>query len=310
MIPLLKLPLLKVLAPVLGLLWVLVAVVVYLWARENARVRLRSTKPVSRPPAHAADAALKRRYLDLVLWALTIGFVPTYTTLLYSRGQTGPASAIFTSIGFVVTILAAVKGYGCMRTIRRLHLERQGRLLVGRLLEAVLPEEFRVFHDLFMETEENETIDHVVIGPTGIYAVTTWVRNPEANVSGSAGYVVVVDGARLSFPDAGGHEKTVTVAPIRDKGRRLKEWVAVATHEHHAVQPVLVLPGWEIQAGSNAEVLVLNENTLATLSRGRRVLQPTTVHDVARHLEHCCRMEHDQPQELARGSAHMTEKQQ
>ena len=291
MIALFKIPLLKILIPVLGLFWILAVLVVYLWSKEQIRLRILSSRPVSRPPGAAVDALLSKRYRDLALWALTIGFVPTYVTLSYFRGQAALASSVVAGVGALVTVLAVIKGRECMRAVRCLHVTRAGKLLVGRLLEEVLSREFRVFHDVCVA---GQTIDHVVIGPTGIFAVSSVTRVPaEGSVQDP---VVSVDGGRLRFSDAEQEEHRTEVSQARRDARWLEEWLEAATFGRCSwVRPVLVLPGWQIRIEREPAALVLNESSLETLSQGRRVVQPTAVHDIAGRLRACSRAEYDRP---------------
>lgn len=265
-----------------GIFWLAVLVALYLWGRDH----LRSRNGV-RSPGEAPNTALDRRYLQLAIWVLVVGFVPAYTALCYSRSQNGLAAVLFVAAGILVTLWSIVKLRACTRMIDLLRAERQGRLVVGRLLARKLSTEFRLFHDV--PTDEG-VIDHVAVGPTGVFALDS-TACPPVDAGSQSRPLVRFDGRKLYFPGNPEEGSAVAVTAVRREGEWLKEWIAGSAREHVAVQPALILPGWDVhvEAGDRSPqrvpVRVLSEKSLDVLETGPRSLQPTVIHHIAVLLE-------------------------
>lgn len=293
MISLLKLPLLQVLFPLLGLLWLIALLALYVWSRRILKTQVPSLPPASTPPGHAERMELNRRYLDLALWVMTVAFIPTYATFYYARHPATLLSAMIVAAGVAITLMGILRCRRCMHAIKRLQLQGEGNLLVGTLLNESLRGEFHVFHDV---PAGNHTIEHVAIGPTGIFVLRSHIRlRPDVGLD-RAGDTVTYDGRMLHFPDGEGKDESAELRRTMNQAELLRAWIAAA-HEYHAVRPVLILPGWRISRSSEGAVAILNETELGSLSEGRRVLQPTSIHLIAGEIQRWSRTERAPAQE-------------
>lgn len=195
---------------------------------------------------------------------------------------------LFAGAGLLVTLWALVKCRRRMRAISESRVEREGKLPAGRLLELALGGEFLTFHDV---PTDDATIDHVAVGPSGVYAIESRRWPPAPLAAERAGREIRFDGKRLYFPGDAGEGDSRILAAARRKAQWLQEWIALAAGEYVAVQPVVLLAGWQIRVASSAQpietstVRVLNEGELARLQEGPRIVQPTAVHRIAAQLE-------------------------
>ena len=269
----------------LGALWVVALLVLHAWTGRLNDARSRA--PTPRPPGDAAAAALVRRGIELAVWTLTAGFIPAYTALYVARSRSPVASTLVCAAAVIAIAGSIVRIRRLARDMEILRRRRDLQILVGELLDRTLPSEFRTFHDVPVL---GDTIDHVVAGPTGVFAIESWPRCRQAPDTDGKPRRVRHDGRKLYFDDRAERGDPRDLNAARRKAHSLKEWITVAAREYVDVSPVLVLAGWQIQtepgvpAAEKGSVQVLDEVELGALSEGRRILQPCTIHRVTDRL--------------------------
>lgn len=150
-----------------------------------------------------------------------------------------------------------------------------GEQVVGQILDRLSSDSIRVFHDLEINEPGRKTwnIDHVVLTPAGIYAIETKTRRKPRVIAldGQQGHKVVFDGSQLLFP-----------APMKadrfgvDQAQRNATWLSdkltALNGTSIPVTPVLVLPGWWIDAKGKGSVTVLNPKGLPKFLTSRQPL--------------------------------------
>jgi hypothetical protein len=282
-------PLFKLLYPLLGLYWVAVALVLIVWRKRLYR----DTGVIARPTAYSVELESRRRYFSLLFWILVLAFVPTYTMLSYARFRGPVAVWVLTVLGAALTLLGILNAYKQIRAIRRLHMKRENRLLVADRLAGHMSFEHRLFHDV--PVERGVCVDHVLVGPNGVFAIET---GPGRIAGHDKTSVVTVEGSALHFARDIDLPDTYSMAGALEGARWLQMWLAAKAREYVAVQPILVLPGWQIEItkDNNCNIRVLNEEGLQTLFSGARILQPTLVHRIADELARKC---HERPTETS-----------
>jgi hypothetical protein len=145
---------------------------------------------------------------------------------------------------------------------------------------------FRSYHDL--PAESNWNIDHVAVGPRGVFLIETKTYRRRGGKSGQAAHEVMYDGEKLQFPFS------KTSQPI-DQASRNAKWLSnylnKKTGEWVDVTPLVVLPGWfGNSAKGNFRVSVMNANYLAGfLRRQNERIQPSQVRRIMAALEDKCR---------------------
>ena len=95
-----------------------------------------------------------------------------------------------TSCAMAVTIWFVLKWRRIMPLARQLYLGSQGEQVVGEILDELRSWDYQVFHDI---GEPNYNIDHVPVGPGGIFAVET------KTISKRVGAKVTYDGQRVRW---------------------------------------------------------------------------------------------------------------
>jgi hypothetical protein len=268
--------------PWLGLYWLAVIAVLMHWRERLSGANPRLSKATSRQVGGPCELEVRQRYFKLVVWTLVLAFAPAYTVLSYARLRTPAAFWVVTILGGIVTVLGLLNAYRQIRAIHRLSIELEGKRAVAQRLDDVLSVEFHMFHDLPVG---EGCIDHVVVGPTGIFAVETRTCSELFRDHTDAEYSVTVEGNKLCFSNGSEFAERPYLPDAHRKAKRLQVWLAVETGELVRVQPVVVLPACRIDRQREGEVPVLEETELDRMVKGPRVLQPTVIHRIARGLE-------------------------
>lgn len=172
-----------------------------------------------------------------------------------------------------------------------------GERVVGEHLDPLKALGYRVFHDVPAgdppagSARAPFNLDHVVVGPAGVFAIETKTRRKGRARVGFMAHEIIYDGRALAYPwgeDQHGLEQA----------RRQTDWLAVYLEKQLGkpvpVRALLVFPGWMIIRKSPAGgVTVLNPRELPAAINGRAGAAPAldlTQQDlIARQLDARCR---------------------
>lgn len=142
----------------------------------------------------------------------------------------------------------------------------EGERSAARALDELSACGWHVFHDVTPRRGAKWNIDHVLVGPGGLFAIETknWSK-PSENTA------CVWDGATLRLRHASGAEVEAehggaAIAQAARNARDLSEVLREETGRSYTVQGVLVLPNWfvqEAEGGKRAAVRVCNPVWLA-----------------------------------------------
>jgi len=171
-----------------------------------------------------------------------------------------------------------------MRKRRNLRLGYDGRVAVVRALSCLTPEGYRVYHDV---PAEGFTIDHVVVGKKGVFALETTTR-PKPGRAGAEAATVAYNGQVLFFPRATDDH---TVARAEKRAEWLSEWLGRATGEEVAVRAVVAAPGWFVKRTTPTGIPVVNPKQIASLFAHiqPRPLTDAQIEGIAHRLEQVTR---------------------
>src|SRR5262245_2606422 len=146
----------------------------------------------------AWDAA---EYAALGLFLVPLAFCLFPLKLVYD-GQLPEAETIAAFVG----VTALVQGWILMRLARvlgrgrSLALGYEAELAVGQELDELRHLGYRIFHDVPADGLDGH-IDHIVVGPAGVFAVAARGRDADRpNGGNSKPWEVTYDGESLQFP--------------------------------------------------------------------------------------------------------------
>src|SRR5262249_477584 len=137
-----------------------------------------------------------------LVWLL--GF-PVLLLIIYlaARESAPPAFAAAWHVVLAVSLGAyAFMALGLARRRRwheKLRLGYRGERAVGEELNRLMLDGCRVFHDVPLSKSGN--LDHVVVAPSGVYAIETKTQVKRRSAESQAADEVVYDGICLTFPN-------------------------------------------------------------------------------------------------------------
>ncbi len=195
--------------------------------------------------------------------------------------------ALFVALGLV----AAGSWYLAKEAFRRgnHHLGWFGERMTAEELEPLKMQGWQVFHDVPAESGKKEfNIDHVAIGPGGVFSIETKMRRKGNARPGRKDHEVLYNGKELSWPWAEDHYGL-------DQAARnaiwLRDWLSLMTGERLEVRPILVFPCWYVVPPNAVHpVSVVHTSYLCGFVNMRRdVLNPKQIDLLSRQLEARCR---------------------
>jgi len=151
---------------------------------------------------------------------------------------------------------------------------------VGQELNQLMLDGFRVYHDF---PAENFNIDHIVIGPNGVFAVETKGRAKQ--IKGDVN--IIYDGEGLQFPT---HYERAPFEQAKRQANWLAKWLTSAVGAQVAVRPVLVFPGWYIERKKPGMLIYNGKNPQAVYKiQSGEILSPEMVQRISHQVEQKCR---------------------
>lgn len=230
-------------------LWVLAV-----WRGRAARA---TPRELGHSPGQQLRDALSNAGLDAAEYAALGLFVlplaaGSYAAWWGATGSTPQRDAALLLAGATVVLQCWVLGrlWSVLRRARRLRYGYEAELVAGQELNGLGGHGYRVFHDVPLG-ERSAKVDHVLVGPAGVFAVQTEAR-PRRGDAGER--EVTYDGASLRFAR---RRETAPLEQAIAQAGRVHEWLASAVGEPLPVQPVVVLPGWRVRRTDVSGIPVL-----------------------------------------------------
>jgi hypothetical protein len=223
----------------------------------------------------------------LLLYFSPITIIGFYFMMLYLQGRQFTYSGIFI---YGITILFALTFFS-VKLFKLLHkrnayrLGLDAELAVGRELNRLMLDGFHVYHDF---PEDKNNIDHIVIGPSGVFAVETKGKSKPDKGRGSTDAKVVYDGEKLIFPD--NKINTDFIPQAKKQAASLSKWLSSALGEYITVKPVLALPGWFVDRKKNDFTILYGyKNDYLKALSGKESLSKTHIQRIIHQIEQKCR---------------------
>lgn len=194
-----------------------------------------------------------------------------------------PQPAIFTLVALAVTGFAAYRFIRARPRMKALRQGQEGEKAVGQYLERLREDGFRVFHDV---VGPGFNIDHVLIGPSGVYSIETKTWSKPARGQAE----VEFDGTSVRLPNL--PPDGAPAIQARAQARWLRALLADSTGRSLKVRPVILFPGWFIKATAGYQDLwVLEPQALRPfLQREESQLPAEDVNLVSYHLSRIIRL--------------------
>lgn len=219
---------------------------------------------------------------------VTIALPLLFYSVYLATSMSGQASAFRTMLYIVSAVTAfsffVVKMWRISKEINTLCLGLDCELAVGQELNQLMLDGCSVYHDF---PAENFNIDHVVVGPGGVYAVETKGRGKPDKKMGGKESMVTYNGQTLNFP---GWTETEPIEQSRRQAEWLSKWLTSAVGENISVQPVLSFPGWFVKQEKKDDLIFLyGKPTFLAKPFNNKALPVPIIQRIAHQLEQRCR---------------------
>lgn len=284
------------------LLFMFSAGLVTLWKKK----RIGSVSPVGEKMLRPAGYSLRKRFADLesnfFLYPLEGFLIPIVLALspivIFKKEVASSYSIFYTSLALGLIILLAGWTIGWILTYRKFNeslnceLGLCGEELVAQQLNPLYREDYRIYHDFPLKgLKKGANIDHIVIGPTGVFVIETKMRRKHKKLkTKQESHKVVFDGEQLIYPtftDRHGIDQTAANANY------LAEFLRNHTGKNISVQGILVLPGWYVNQTKSSKIQVCSHKTVAKrILQNKRTLDKDLIRKaVVAIREVCCDVE-------------------
>jgi len=222
----------------------------------------KTRSPLSKHKPHvagqSADEHVNRQLFEIISrYFAAVSFI-SFTVLLWILWilDIQLNLILLTFISSIVTIWALTDFLVIKKDVHNWQLGRDGEREIGAYLETLRTKGYHVIHDI--DTGYGN-IDHVLIGPGGIYTVETKSRSKPDQ--GKA--IITFDREKIWRNGKLADSKPITQA------KRQRDWVEKSLtkvlNKKYAVCPIVLFPGWFVKKPDNVDLLpvrVLNPKML------------------------------------------------
>lgn len=235
---------------------------IHLQRERSARRRSPLTEDLLRNPAHSLSEKRLDLAFDLLSTVAIAVLVGGFAVSVQLQSWIDPQQIRFNSSS--IFFLVCMAGTLCWSVVRTLRLAKQlsatrkgyeGELATAQLLGPLLAEGWQLFHDIPLP---RGNIDHVLVGPGGVFAVETKYRSKPTDTKGKDSARALYDGQTIQF--AGGAKERLPIEQAQAVSQALAKELSGRLGEPVCVNPVVALPGWFVSQTTKARpsVTVIN----------------------------------------------------
>jgi hypothetical protein len=218
--------------------------------------------------------------MPILFYAL---FVPDiyFNTRPFSVGS----ALVYVVPGIIIIGFFIYKMVTLLNLRRKIRFGYEGEVATGQELNQMMLHGYHVFHD-FLADKFN--IDHIVVGPAGVFAVETKARSKPTSDNRKEDAQVTYDGRCLHFP---GWREVKPIEQAKNQAVWLERWLSSSTGEKTSVRPVVALPGWFITRTASDGIAVINPRQFISIARpvGGKGLDHAQIKRIVHQLDQRCR---------------------
>ena len=162
-----------------------------------------------------------------------------------------------------------------------------GERYVGEELSRLIAHGFEIYHDVPFD---GFNMDHVLVGPQGVFVVETKTRSKPVDGTGEKEFRVQFNGKSLRWP--WGEEKH-DIEQARNNAATLSNWLTKAIGDTVKVSPILTLPGWWIERSVPlSDLYILNPREITRIYDSTKItLDQEMIRRICYQLDQKCRIE-------------------
>jgi hypothetical protein len=267
----------------------LVVMVTYLRRRASVR-RSPLTLNMLRPPGYSLRLEKERLEGELQTQLTFAMMIPLMAFVISEASKSsipsGPVSfwsfVVFTGIAEALVYRKFWKLY---QELQPKALGLEGEMFVGEELNQLIAEGCRVFHDVPIDFGN---VDHVVVSPTGVYAVNTKMLRKPRRFEGDGKITVNYSDDVIQLPD---RVYQIPRERLLMEAKGLSSFLSESVGEPIEVKPILALPGWFIKQriGEGPVTVISPRNSSQFFLKKPERLSGQQMKQIAYQLDHRCR---------------------
>jgi hypothetical protein len=254
-----------------------------------------------RPPGHSLSTRLDdlgdRLYMALIIAGFVSAMAATFITATV-QVWAGGAGVVWIALGAVVSVTLLsfsinriLVTFALIEDMRTCPLGLRGEQAVAESLHELAAAGYRVFHDLpgheICPGEAKWNIDHVLVGPRGVFVVETKARMRRTGNGRAAPHEVTINGEKLVYASGSDLE---AIPQAKNNARTLARFLTKETGEPVNVDWLVVIPGYFVKADKDNYAHVMNATAAARFLPGLpERIEPAQVRRIANAVDKKCR---------------------
>jgi hypothetical protein len=272
------------------LLYLPVGALVLWFYFNNRKQKLQAVAPFEelqrRPAGESNRLRIEELNEKMDPWLVMVVIFPLLLAISLTLTTPGlPVVTLFFLFSTVCCAIVCAKLRPLIRARNCYQLGFQGERYVAEELNQLLADGFRVFHDVPFD---GYNMDHVLVGPTGVFVVETKTKMKPL-LEGEKQYRVEFDGEKLRFPNSWDAD---ALDQIRRNRKTLSHWLSSATGDRVIAEGIVTMPGWLVERSARSNIHVVNPKEIRSLvtSMSGRTLTSAEIQRASHQLEQKCKL--------------------
>jgi hypothetical protein len=193
------------------------------------------------------------------LVATPVFFVLSVGILAMAYPESGSAAWVLLIAAVLMTGYALIRYKTALGHRREIQWYHEARAMVDRAVAPLVPRGYVVFRDF---RDDELRIDHLLVGPKGVFALQTLVW-PEHHKEGRSPHATVTyDGRALYFPQGEDH---LIADHAQRQAEKISDWITKRLGMPIAARAMIALPGWQVKRTSSIGISVINPGQMEAL---------------------------------------------
>lgn len=267
------------------------AAVIFTFYRRQKKEKAEAKAPfgeiLRRPAGESSRLQIERLNEQIEPWLMILTVAPVVLALCLTLTKPSVTTTII--LFLFCAVISAVAQHRLQSLVKDragYRLGYHGERYVAEELNQLMADGFRVFHDVPFE---KYNIDHVIVGPSGVFAIETKAKRKKIK-HGKERYKVTFDGAKLQFPSSWNDE---WINQARLNANNLSQWLRSSAAEAVSVEAILTIPGWLVTRKAKGDVHVLNPKEIRGVVRvvSQNPLDESQIQRISHQLEEKCKLD-------------------
>jgi hypothetical protein len=179
----------------------LAAVSIERWRRKRRGERQPLSEKLLRPAGYSLQCKLEDLNDNFNGW-FAGAFLFSALAIIFASVAPANLSAriIYLTVFGLTAAISTVLAWRTLWNIRSYRMGLLGEQAIAEELQRLIPSGYKIFHDIPCEKNDCQwNIDHVAVGPAGVFAIETKYRTKKPGRNGEQDHKAEFDGNRIEF---------------------------------------------------------------------------------------------------------------